>query len=142
MNRPQWVVLLWEKTCRALRQAQAQSTPSLPLPHGHPPGGASDTLARVAGQKLSEMWGQPVVVENRAGAGGLVGTAHVARQPADGYTWLFTTASHVNTPRAARSVGRVPEVPLSTPPGRTTAAPRRSWTRPWAMRLFCHSWKA
>jgi tripartite-type tricarboxylate transporter receptor subunit TctC len=38
------------------------------------------------------------VIENRAGAGGIVGTAYVAKQPADGHTWLFTTASHVNTP--------------------------------------------
>jgi len=38
------------------------------------------------------------VVENRAGAGGIVGTAYLARQPADGYTWLFTTASHTNIP--------------------------------------------
>src|SRR5437762_11199119 len=42
--------------------------------------------------------GQPLVIENRAGAGGIVGTAYVAKTPADGYTWLFTTASHVNTP--------------------------------------------
>src|SRR5213079_3786137 len=42
--------------------------------------------------------GQPLVIENRGGAGGIVGTAFVAKQPADGYTWLFTTASHVNTP--------------------------------------------
>jgi tripartite-type tricarboxylate transporter receptor subunit TctC len=39
-----------------------------------------------------------VVVDNRPGAGGIVGTAYVAKTPADGYTWLFTTASHVNTP--------------------------------------------
>ncbi|HZE59325.1 MAG TPA: tripartite tricarboxylate transporter substrate binding protein [Burkholderiales bacterium] len=43
--------------------------------------------------------GQPlVIIENRGGAGGIVGTAFVAKQPPDGYTWLFTTASHVNTP--------------------------------------------
>ena len=54
------------------------------------PGGASDLLARVVGQKLSERWGQPVVVENRAGAGGNVGTDHVAKSPADGYTLLMS----------------------------------------------------
>ena len=42
--------------------------------------------------------GQPLIVENRAGAGGIVGTAYVAKTPPDGYTWLVTTASHVNTP--------------------------------------------
>ncbi|HEX2543851.1 MAG TPA: tripartite tricarboxylate transporter substrate binding protein [Ramlibacter sp.] len=54
------------------------------------PGGASDALARIVGQKLSDRWGQPVVVENKAGAGGNVGTEYVARSPADGYTLLMS----------------------------------------------------
>ena len=54
------------------------------------PGGASDTLARIIGQKLSEKWGQPVVIENRAGAGGNVGTEVVAASAADGYTLLMS----------------------------------------------------
>lgn len=54
------------------------------------PGGASDTLARIIGQQLSEKWGQPVVIENRAGAGGNVGTEVVATSPADGYTLLMS----------------------------------------------------
>ena len=54
------------------------------------PGGASDALARIVGQKLSEKWGQPVVVENRAGAGGNVGMEAVLAAPADGYTLLMT----------------------------------------------------
>ena len=54
------------------------------------PGGASDALARIVGQKLSERWGQPVVVENKAGAGGNVGTDFVAKSPADGYTLLMS----------------------------------------------------
>ena len=54
------------------------------------PGGASDALARIVGQKLSERWGQPVIVENKPGAGGNVGTEFVARAPADGYTLLMS----------------------------------------------------
>ena len=54
------------------------------------PGGASDTLARILAQGLSDKWHQPVVVENRAGAGGNVGMDAVARSPADGYTLLMS----------------------------------------------------
>ena len=53
------------------------------------PGGTSDSLARVLGQKLSEMWGQPVLIENKAGADGNVGADFVARSPADGYTLML-----------------------------------------------------
>ena len=63
-----------------------------------PPGGPPDLLMRIIAPKLSVSLGQTVIVENRLGAGGLVGTAYVAKLPADGYTWLFTTASHTNIP--------------------------------------------
>ena len=56
------------------------------------PGGATDVFARKIGQLLSEKWGQPVVIENRAGAGGVVGTDAVAKSSADGYTLLVTYA--------------------------------------------------
>jgi tripartite-type tricarboxylate transporter receptor subunit TctC len=52
-------------------------------------GGASDALARIIGQKLAERWGQQVVIDNRAGAGGNIGTEMVARAVPDGYTWLL-----------------------------------------------------
>jgi tripartite-type tricarboxylate transporter receptor subunit TctC len=61
-----------------------------------PPGGPPDLIIRMLAPKMS--LGQPLVIENRAGAGGIVGTAYVAKTPPDGYTWLFTTASHTNTP--------------------------------------------
>lgn len=71
--------------------AQAQAFPSKPVRILVPqaPGGASDALARVIAAKLSERWGQSVVVENRAGAGGNLGTEAVARAPADGHTLLM-----------------------------------------------------
>ena len=69
----------------------AQDFPNRPVKILVPqtPGGASDALARIMAQKLSEKWGQPVVVENRAGAGGNVGMEVVATAPADGYTLLM-----------------------------------------------------
>jgi tripartite-type tricarboxylate transporter receptor subunit TctC len=63
-----------------------------------PPGGPPDVIFRALAPKLSAALGEPVIVENRPGGGGLVGTAYVAKQPPDGYTWLFTTASHTNIP--------------------------------------------
>jgi tripartite-type tricarboxylate transporter receptor subunit TctC len=57
------------------------------------PGGSTDVIARMVGQKLSLKWGQPVVIENRAGAGGNLGADLVAKSPADGYTLLFASGS-------------------------------------------------
>ena len=64
-----------------------------------PPGGATDAAARLVAVKMSEHWGQPVVVDNRAGAGGNVGSDLVAKAPADGYTLVMgVTGSHaINT---------------------------------------------
>jgi len=76
----------------AVPAVQAQAWPAKPVRIVVPqtPGGASDALARIVGQKLSERWGQPVVVENKPGAGGNVGTELVAKSPADGYTLLMS----------------------------------------------------
>ena len=74
-----------------------------------PPGGATDVLARQIGQRLGEAWGQPVPVDNRGGASGAIATEFVARQPGDGYTLLFATAStHAINP----AVSRVPFDPI------------------------------
>ncbi|MBI2316758.1 MAG: hypothetical protein HYU75_07020 [Betaproteobacteria bacterium] len=59
-------------------------------------GGPPDFSARVLSQKLTTSWGQPVVVENRGGAGAVLGSELVAKSPPDGYTWLITTGSHTS----------------------------------------------
>jgi tripartite-type tricarboxylate transporter receptor subunit TctC len=84
-----WTVLLSLAALAAA--APAQDFPNRPVKLLVPqaPGGASDALARVIAQKLSDKWGQPVVVENRAGAGGNLGMEAVATAPADGYTLLM-----------------------------------------------------
>ena len=71
--------------------AWAQAYPSRPLKVilPVPAGGYYDTVTRIVSQRLAERLGQPVVVENRVGAGGVVGTVHAAGQPPDGYTLLF-----------------------------------------------------
>jgi tripartite-type tricarboxylate transporter receptor subunit TctC len=62
-------------------------------------GGASDGLSRIMAQELSNRWNQRVLVENRAGAGGTIGTDAVAKAPADGYTWLMSySGTHAINP--------------------------------------------
>lgn len=70
--------------------AWAQSFPSKPvhLVVTYPPGGSSDLMARIMGQKLSEVWGQPVIIESKPGAAGSIGMEYTARQSADGYTFV------------------------------------------------------
>ena len=79
----------------------AQSFPSKPLRWivPFPPGGPTDTFSRAAAQKLSELLRQPVLVENRAGAGAAIGMEALAKSPADGHTiGLSTTGSHAINP--------------------------------------------
>ncbi len=77
-----------------LLTAHAQPFPSKPIRIivGFVPGGGSDFIARVVSQKITEPLGRTVVVDNRPGAGGVIATEYVARQPADGYTLLLTSA--------------------------------------------------
>jgi tripartite-type tricarboxylate transporter receptor subunit TctC len=62
-----------------------------------PAGGSSDIIGRILGQKLAESWGQQLLVENRPGAAGSIGTEYAARQPADGYSFLVGNIAPVAT---------------------------------------------
>ena len=75
--------------------AAAQSWPQKPVRFIVPfaPGGATDIAARMLGEKLTQLWGQSVVIENRAGAGGALGAAEAARATPDGYTLFFPSGS-------------------------------------------------
>jgi len=88
--------------------AGAQQFPSKPVRIINPfaPGGATDIIARQMAQKLTEIWGQAVVVENRTGASGAIGVEMVAKSPPDGYTLLMAT----QTTQAANP-GLYPKLP-------------------------------
>jgi tripartite-type tricarboxylate transporter receptor subunit TctC len=75
--------------------AIAQSWPVRPIRYivAFPPGGTTDLVGRLVAQRLQEAWGQPVVVENRPGAAGTIGSEFVAKAPADGYTLLGASVS-------------------------------------------------
>ena len=76
--------------CCAAAPALAQQYPAkaIRIIAPYPAGGSSDTIARIVAQKLNEAWGQPVVVDNRGGVGGSLGTEIAAKSPPDGYTLL------------------------------------------------------
>jgi tripartite-type tricarboxylate transporter receptor subunit TctC len=75
--------------------SRAQSWPERPVRFIVPyaPGGSTDTSARIASEKLAQLLGQPVIVENKAGGGTIIGTEFVARSKPDGYTMLLTPAA-------------------------------------------------
>ena len=109
----------------------AQSYPSktVRFVSGVTPGSASDTMARLLAEKLQTKWGQSVIVENRLGAGGLVGAKHVAQSEPDGHTiMMYASAFTVSTllspevlnPKEMQAVAMVATIPtiLVTPPGK------------------------
>ena len=97
--------------CAAGPQAAfAQSWPAKPVKFvvPYPPGGSTDPMARMIGAKVSDALGQPFVVENRSGASGTIGTAFVAKSPADGYTFIFVFDYHAVNPFL------IPNLPFDT----------------------------
>jgi tripartite-type tricarboxylate transporter receptor subunit TctC len=84
----------------AVTPAFAQSYPTKPvrLVISFTPGSSTDIIARAVAAKLQEVWGQPVVAENRVGAGGTIGSAVVAKADADGYTLLANSSAHAANP--------------------------------------------
>src|SRR5512143_376745 len=89
----------------ATSAAQNSPTPSESFPQRpvrwiapFPPGGAADIVSRLIGQKLTEAWGQQIVVDNRPGAGGNVGTELAARAAPDGYTVVLVPATFTTYP--------------------------------------------
>lgn len=88
INRRMWALAACTFLALASPLAQAQDYPTKPIRIivPLPPGGSNDVLARLLGQKMSETFGQPVIVENKPGAAGNIATDYVAKSPPDGYT--------------------------------------------------------
>ena len=94
--------------CMAAPSIWAQPNQNLPggpvrIVVGFPPGGGTDALARVVGQKLSVMWNLSVVIENKAGAAGVIAADYVSKQPGDGNTLLM---AHINSHALAPALGQ------------------------------------
>ena len=84
--------------------AQAYPAKPLRLITPFPPGGSADIIARLTAQGVGEVLGQPVIVENRGGAGGVTGSDHAAKQPPDGYTLLLISGAYPVYPAMLKSM--------------------------------------
>src|SRR5207245_9340334 len=75
----------------------AQQWPTRPvkLIVAYPPGGSSDLMARIVAAKFAELWGQQVLVENKPGAAGAIGTDYAAKQPPDGYSFMIANLAPI-----------------------------------------------
>jgi tripartite-type tricarboxylate transporter receptor subunit TctC len=106
----------------ALAQQPAFPTKPVTIVAAYPPGGTVDLLSRVLSQKLNEDWKQPVIVENRAGASGIIGSQYVAKAAADGYTLMVVPITHVTN---SSLFSKVPYDPIEdfTPIAMLAASP-------------------
>jgi tripartite-type tricarboxylate transporter receptor subunit TctC len=118
------VAALAGAACGALAQSRRPSGPAKPVTLVVPysAGGGTDIVARALAQRLAELWGQQVVVDNRTGANGVVGSASVAKAAPDGHTLMMVVGSHAinpvlmkqlpyDTPRAFTPITRVADSP-------------------------------
>jgi tripartite-type tricarboxylate transporter receptor subunit TctC len=94
----QAAAIAWGLLSATLAFGQAYPTKPVKIVVPFTAGSATDILARTFGQKLSEIWGQPVIIENHPGAGGTIGAAIVAKAPPDGYTLLVHSAAQAYNP--------------------------------------------
>lgn len=78
----------------AVSSAQSYPLKTIRLVAGQAPGGSTDVTARIVGQRMAELFGQSVIVENRTGASGAIAAERVAASPADGYTLLVLVNGH------------------------------------------------
>ncbi len=93
-----WLAALGLGVIATAAAAQAFPTRPVRVIVPFPPGGATDTLARLMAEKLADRWKQPVVIENKPGANTMIGTDVVAKAPPDGHTLGIVTGSHVTNP--------------------------------------------
>lgn len=88
------LILLVASALAAAAWAQTYPTRAIRLVTPFPPGGVTDVLSRIISEKMQEDWNQPVIVDNKGGAAGMLGTEFVARAPPDGYTIVNVISSH------------------------------------------------
>lgn len=95
MNIARWLMAVCSSALLALNPAQAQGYPSKPIRFIIPfaPGGATDIMARLVGQKLTQAWGQPILVESKPGANGIIASEAAAKAAADGHTIMLAVLS-------------------------------------------------
>src|SRR5690349_16764887 len=95
-----WIAVTVLIACSIATRSHAQNFPVKPLRMLVPfaPGGGTDVIARYVAAGMTESWGRQVVVDNRAGANGIIGTEIVAHAPPDGYTLLFVSSPHSVNP--------------------------------------------
>ena len=118
-------------------QAHAQNYPTKPvrLIIAFTPGSSTDIIGRAVAAKLSEMWGQPVVGENRVGAGGSIGSAVVVKSAPDGYTLLANSSAHVANPSIYKTLPYdtlkdfANIAPLAGGPNVLIVSPQSGWTK-------------